>query len=56
VGLAQFGPAAQAAADVATLVGDEDQLGILHRVHTDSLTSLPSTVPPAAALALMRLT
>lgn len=43
--LPQLGPAAQASATVA-LMGDEDQLSILHRVHADSLASLPSTVPP----------
>jgi hypothetical protein len=42
VGLSQLGPAAQASADVATLMGDEDQLGFLQRVHADSLTSPPS--------------
>ena len=44
-GLPQFGPAAQASTAMA-LMGDEDQLG--SRVHTGSLASHPSGVPPAA--------
>lgn len=33
------------------LMGDEDQLGSLHRVHADSLTSLPPAVAPARDMA-----